>query len=44
MKKPSIPKIKLAAPNVDFKQLADDFKTLDPKDPGLWPLDRKSVV
>ena len=41
------------APMVDFQQLAMDFKTLDPKDPGLWPLaprvvillrDRKSVV
>jgi type IV pilus assembly protein PilO len=26
------------APLVDFQQLAMDFKTLDPKDPGLWPL------
>lgn len=44
MKKPSIPKIKLAAPNVDFKQLADDFKTLDPKDPGLWPFAPKVLI
>lgn len=26
------------APLIDFQQLATDFKTLDPKDPGLWPL------
>lgn len=24
-------------PAVDFKKLAEEFKTLDPKDPGLWP-------
>jgi type IV pilus assembly protein PilO len=26
------------APLIDFQQLVTDFKTLDPKDPGLWPL------
>lgn len=26
------------APLIDFQQIATDFKTLDPKDPGLWPL------
>ncbi|HLA33263.1 MAG TPA: type 4a pilus biogenesis protein PilO [Rhodocyclaceae bacterium] len=31
---PALPK----APMVDFQQLATDFKTLDPRDPGLWPL------
>ncbi|MCF8179630.1 MAG: type 4a pilus biogenesis protein PilO [Sulfuritalea sp.] len=31
-------------PLVDFKQLADDFKTLDPKDPGLWPLAPRVVI
>lgn len=25
-------------PLVDFQQLVQDFNTLDPKDPGLWPL------
>ena len=44
MKKPSIPKVKLTAPKVDFKRLADDFKTLDPKDPGLWPFAPKLVI
>jgi type IV pilus assembly protein PilO len=36
MKAPSLPKLKL--PAVDFKQIAEEFKTLDPKDPGAWPL------
>lgn len=38
MKAPALPKFKLKLPTVDFKQIAEDFKTLDPKDPGLWPL------
>lgn len=25
-------------PLIDFNQLVEDFKTIDPKDPGLWPL------
>ena len=25
-------------PAVDFQAMLEDFKTLDPKDPGLWPL------
>lgn len=32
------------APFVDFQQLATDFKTLDPKDPGLWPLAPRVVI
>ena len=36
MKKPALPKMKL--PEVDFNALLEEFKTLDPKDPGLWPL------
>ena len=31
-------------PLIDFQQLADDFKTLDPKDPGLWPLAPRIVI
>ncbi len=31
-------------PLVDFQQLAMDFKTLDPKDPGLWPLAPRIVI
>lgn len=38
MKKPALPKLNLQMPAIDFKQVAEDFKTLDPKDPGLWPL------
>lgn len=32
------------APLIDFQQLALDFKTLDPKDPGLWPLAPRAVI
>ena len=31
-------------PAVDFKRLAEEFKTLDPKDPGLWPLAPRIVI
>ncbi len=31
-------------PAVDFKKLAEEFKTLDPKDPGLWPLAPRIVI
>ncbi len=44
MKKPSLPKFKVAAPKVDFKRLAEDFRTLDPKDPGLWPFAPKVTI
>jgi len=37
---PAAPK----APLIDFQQLATDFKTLDPKDPGLWPLAPRIVI
>lgn len=32
------------APAIDFAQIAQDFKTLDPKDPGLWPLAPRIVI
>lgn len=39
LNKPNLPAMpKVALPKVDFKQVVDDFKTLDPKDPGAWPL------
>lgn len=38
MKAPTLPKLKIQIPAIDFKQVAEDFKTLDPKDPGMWPL------
>jgi len=31
-------------PLIDFQKLAMDFKTLDPKDPGLWPLAPRVVM
>jgi type IV pilus assembly protein PilO len=37
MKKPSMPKMP-NVPKFDFRTLADDFKSLDPKDIGTWPL------
>lgn len=37
---PAAPK----APLINFQQLAMDFKTLDPKDPGLWPLAPRIVI
>lgn len=37
---PTAPK----GPLIDFQQLAMDFKTLDPKDPGLWPLAPRIVI
>lgn len=37
MKKPTLPKI-------DFRQLADDFRNLDPKDVGTWPILPKVVI
>lgn len=39
-KTPALPKL----PAIDFKQIAEDFKTLDPKDPGVWPLGPKIVI
>src|SRR6185369_17236004 len=44
MKKPSIPKIKVTAPKIDFKRLADDFKTMDWKEPGAWPFVPKLLI
>lgn len=31
-------------PLIDFQQLAQDFRTLDPKDPGLWPLAPRIII
>jgi type IV pilus assembly protein PilO len=44
VKKISAPKFALKLPQLDFQRLATDFKTLDPKDPGLWPLVPKIVI
>lgn len=37
MKKPNMPKLP-AVPKIDLGALAEDFKSLDPKDIGTWPL------
>ena len=37
---PSTPK----APQINFQQILLDFQTLDPKDPGLWPLAPKILI
>ena len=42
MKKLGAPKISL--PKIDFQALANDFRTLDTRDPGLWPLAPKVVI
>lgn len=45
MKKPKLPEIpKMNIPKIDFKEIAEDFKTLDPKDPGAWPLIPKIII
>ncbi|OIQ90098.1 pilus assembly protein, PilO [mine drainage metagenome] len=35
---------KLSLPALDFQGLVEDFRTLDPKDPGLWPLLPRIVI
>ncbi|MEW6513807.1 MAG: type 4a pilus biogenesis protein PilO [Pseudomonadota bacterium] len=37
-------KKKFELPKVDFQAIAEDFRTLDPKDPGLWPLVPRIVI
>lgn len=42
MKKPMVPNVGL--PAVDFGTLVSDFKNLDPKDPGLWPILPRVII
>ncbi|HMX16229.1 MAG TPA: type 4a pilus biogenesis protein PilO [Rhodocyclaceae bacterium] len=42
MKAPAMPKISM--PKVDFAAITNEFKTLDPKDPGLWPVLPRAAV
>ena len=42
MKTPSLPTFKPSA--LDFSGLIEDFRTLDPRDPGLWPLLPRIVI
>lgn len=45
MKKPALPAMpKLNLPQINFRQIADDFRTLDPKDPGAWPLIPRAII
>lgn len=39
---PAMPKLNL--PPIDVKQVIEDFKTLDPKDPGQWPLIPRIII
>jgi type IV pilus assembly protein PilO len=45
MKKPNLPSMPhFDLPKIDFRAIADDFKTLDPKDPGAWPAGPRIVI
>jgi type IV pilus assembly protein PilO len=45
MKKPALPAVpKIDLKKVNFQALAEDFKTLDPKDPGAWPLVPRIII
>jgi type IV pilus assembly protein PilO len=46
MKKPAMlsGKTKLDLPKIDFQAVIEDFRTLDPKDPGAWPLIPRIVI
>jgi type IV pilus assembly protein PilO len=37
-------KAKFDLPKIDFQAIADDFRTLDPTDPGVWPLGPRIVI
>lgn len=39
-----IAKPALSLPAIDFRQLSEDFKTLDMQDPGLWPAGPRVVI
>lgn len=42
-KRPSLPK-SIALPKIDFKAITDDFKNLNPNDPGAWPMAPKALL
>jgi len=45
MKKPALPALpKVNLKKLDLKAIAEDFRTLDPKDPGLWPLAPRVLI
>lgn len=41
-KRPALSKPSL--PTIDFQEIIEDFKTLDPQDPGAWPLLPRLIV
>lgn len=46
MKKPALlpGKAKVGTPKIDFQAILEDFRTLDPKDPGAWPLIPRVII
>jgi type IV pilus assembly protein PilO len=42
MKAPTVPNVQL--PAFDLQTLISDFRTLDPKDPGLWPILPRIII
>lgn len=34
----------MKTPEINFKRLAEDFRQLDPNDPGLWPVVPRAVI
>ncbi len=45
MKKPALPALlKIDPSKLDLKAIAAEFKALDPKDPGLWPLIPRIII
>lgn len=42
MKSPTLPKLNL--PAIDIKQVIEEFKTLDPQDPGAWPVIPRTLI
>lgn len=46
MKKPGMPpgKAKPEPPKIDFQAIVEEFRTLDPKDPGAWPLIPRIII
>ena len=34
----------ISLPNIDFQSIADDFRLMNPNDPGAWPVIPKVTV
>ena len=35
---------KISLPNIDFRSIADDFRLMNPNEPGTWPLIPKITI